>query len=104
MVRIKRTSKQMSAKNLAKKNISKKDIGIMADLRNLVIFGAACVLAAGVAFNLYLSSLPPIKNLEDFKPNIVTQFYSKIRIFITIKVMISQDLHVPQCKTSLQDA
>ncbi len=76
MVRIKRTDKKMSAKNLAKKNISKKDIGIMADIRNLFIFGAACVLAAGVAFNLYLSSLSPIKNLEGFKPNIVTQFYS----------------------------
>lgn len=76
MVRIKRTSKKMSAKNLAKKNISKKDVGILADIRNLVIFGTACVLAAGVAFNLYLSSLPPIKNLEDYKPNIVTKFYS----------------------------
>ncbi len=76
MVRIKRTAKHMSAKNLAKKNISKKDVGILADIRNLVIFGAACVLAAGVAFNLYLSSLPPIKNLEGFKPNIVTKFYS----------------------------
>lgn len=76
MVRIKRTAKHMSAKNLAKKNISKKDVGLLADIRNFVIFGAACVLAAGVAFNLYLSSLPPIKNLEGFKPNIVTKFYS----------------------------
>ena len=76
MVRIKRTEKHMSAKNLAKKNISKKDVGLLADLRNLVIFGTACVLAAGVAFNLYLSSLSPIKNLEDYKPNIVTKFYS----------------------------
>lgn len=76
MVRIRRTDKRMSAKNLAKRNISKKDIGIMADLRNIFIFGVACVLAAGAAFNLYLSSLPPIKNLEDYKPNIVTKFYS----------------------------
>ena len=29
-----------------------------------------------VAFKVYLSSLPPIKNLDGFKPNIVTQFYS----------------------------
>lgn len=76
MVRIKRTEKHMSAKNLAKRNISKKDVGLLADIRNLIIFGTACVLAAGVAFNLYLSSLSPIKNLEDFKPNIVTKFYS----------------------------
>lgn len=76
MVRIKRTEKHMSAKNLAKRNISKKDVGLLADIRNLIIFGTACILAAGVAFNLYLSSLSPIKNLEDFKPNIVTKFYS----------------------------
>ena len=33
-------------------------------------------LAAFVGVNLYLASLPPIQRLEDFKPNIVTKFYS----------------------------
>ncbi len=46
------------------------------NLRSLIIFVIACMLAAVVAFELYLSSLTPIKNLESFKPNIVTQFYS----------------------------
>ena len=35
------------------------------------------MLAGIVALNLYLSSLPPIENLEDYKPNIVTKFYSQ---------------------------
>ena len=47
-----------------------------SNLRSLIIFVIACALAAVVAFELYLSSLTPIKNLESFKPNIVTQFYS----------------------------
>lgn len=34
-------------------------------------------MLAGVAsLELYLSSLPPINNLEQFKPNIVTKIYS----------------------------
>jgi len=37
----------------------------------------AFVLASMVGINLYTSSLPPIKNLEEFKPNIVTQIYSQ---------------------------
>jgi len=46
------------------------------NIGSLIIFSVACLLAAIVAFELYLSSLTPIKNLESFKPNIVTQFYS----------------------------
>ena len=46
------------------------------NVRSLTIFCIACGLAAVAAFELYLSSLQPIKNLEGFKPNIVTQFYS----------------------------
>ena len=46
------------------------------NLKSLIVFSIACTLAAIVAFELYLSSLSPIENLEDFKPNIVTQFYS----------------------------
>ena len=33
------------------------------------VFVMAVILAAFVAFKLYLLSLPPIHNLEDFKPN-----------------------------------
>lgn len=43
---------------------------------NAVIFVVSICLAALVAFKLYLISLPPIQNLNEFKPNIVTKFYS----------------------------
>lgn len=45
-------------------------------LKMFVLISTALVLAGFVALNLYLSSLPPIENLEDYKPNIVTKFYS----------------------------
>ena len=35
------------------------------------------MLAGFVGVNLYLASLPPIPRLDDFKPNIVTKFYSQ---------------------------
>ena len=41
-----------------------------------VSVGIAVIFAGIVAFKLYLSTLPPIKNLEEFKPNIITKFYS----------------------------
>lgn len=41
-----------------------------------IIFIFSMLLAGLVAFNVYLMSLPPIRNLEEFKPNIVTKFYS----------------------------
>ena len=40
------------------------------------VFFAAVLLAAFSAFKLYLLSLPPIHNLEDFKPNIITKIIS----------------------------
>jgi len=46
------------------------------DLTNAMIFIVSILLAGLVAFKLYLVSLPPIKNLNEFKPNIVTKFYS----------------------------
>ena len=76
MVKIRRTETYESAKNLARRNMSRKNGGFWSNMRNFCIFGGACILAAGVAFEVYLTSLPPIKNLDEFKPNIVTQFYS----------------------------
>ncbi len=38
--------------------------------------GIAVAVAAIVSFKLYLMTLPPINNLEEFKPNIITKFYS----------------------------
>lgn len=44
---------------------------------NTLIFIIAIILAGLIAFKLYLVSLPPIQNLNEFKPNIVTKFYSE---------------------------
>ena len=76
MVKIKRTNSRMSAKEFAKSNISKKENGFFNTIKSIFILSIAFLLAAGVSFNLYLSSLSPIHNLEEFKPNIVTKFYS----------------------------
>lgn len=76
MVRIKRTNSNMSAKEFAKSNIAKKENSFFSNLKAIFILGIAFILAAGVSFSLYLSSLSPINNLEEFKPNIVTKFYS----------------------------
>ena len=47
-----------------------------ANVKMFILVTTALILAGFVALNLYLSSLPPIENLEDYKPNIVTKFYS----------------------------
>lgn len=50
--------------------------GLSPEVTNALIFIVSILLAGLVAFKLYLVSLPPIQNLNEFKPNIVTKFYS----------------------------
>ncbi|MCR5266377.1 MAG: PBP1A family penicillin-binding protein [Cyanobacteria bacterium RUI128] len=45
-------------------------------LKRLLIIGVAVVLGGLVSLNVYLSLVPPIANLSDFRPNMVTTFYS----------------------------
>lgn len=45
-------------------------------IKSFFVMSISALLALFIGVNLYLSSLPPIKNLDDFKPNIVTKFYS----------------------------
>lgn len=47
-----------------------------SEIGNALIVFISVFLAIIVAFKLYLVSLPPINNLNEFKPNIVTKFYS----------------------------
>ncbi|MFI3300038.1 MAG: PBP1A family penicillin-binding protein [Candidatus Gastranaerophilales bacterium] len=69
-----------SKKNRADKNLyiqeENTSIKWFSMIKYTLIIGLACILAGVVALKLYLSSLPPINNLEQFKPNIVTKFYS----------------------------
>lgn len=72
-------NRNLKAKEMAKANISrnsKKDGGFFSTLKFIFIMGCACLLAGVASLELYLSSLPPINNLEQFKPNIVTKIYS----------------------------
>ncbi len=58
------------------KRIKKAKKPVNPQVTNSFVFVVSVVLAILVAFKLYLVSLPPIKNLNEFKPNIVTKFYS----------------------------
>lgn len=59
------------------KRIKKSKKTINPEIANIVIFVISVFFAGLVAFKLYLMSLPPIQNLGEFKPNIVTKFYSE---------------------------
>jgi len=59
--------------------VSRKTIeegSLVDNIKRLIILGVACFLAGIVALKLYLAILPPIANLSDFKPNMVTKFLS----------------------------
>lgn len=76
--RARRSAARQTVKAEPRQNVIKNKNAnkFLRNIRSLIIFVIACSLAAVAAFELYLSSLSPIKNLESFKPNIVTQFYS----------------------------
>lgn len=44
--------------------------------KQLFVMMFSVMLAGFIGVNLYLTSQPPIQHLEDFKPNVVTKFYS----------------------------
>ncbi len=70
--------RRRAAKENIKSNLPKRpENKFFTNLKMFVLTFFAICLAGFVAFNLYLSSLPPIDHLEDFKPNIVTRFYSQ---------------------------
>ncbi len=76
MVKIKRTDSNLRGKASVRKKAMKKGNPFFKTVKIVTILGVAFMLAAGVSFNLYLSSLQPIENLDGFKPNIVTQFHA----------------------------
>lgn len=50
------------------------DNPILSFITGIVVFAIGVLLAGMIALKLYLVSLPPIKNLNTLKPNIVTTF------------------------------
>lgn len=73
MVRIKRS---ISVKSSTRKRVMRKSNPVWRLIKVLFLLGVAFILAASISFNLYLSSLPQIPNLDGWKPNVVTKFYS----------------------------
>lgn len=73
-----RYKRQRAAKGTAREKYNRKSENkFFTNLKMFILTCTALMLAGFVALNLYLSSLPPIENLEDFRPNIVTKFYSE---------------------------
>lgn len=69
--------KQREEQNITRtKKQNNKENKFFSFVKMFVIVSSALIIAGYIALNLYLSSLPPIENLRDFRPNIVTQFYS----------------------------
>lgn len=59
-----------------KQNKNKKDPFIISFIKFSIVMGLAIVLAAVIMLKMFLSTQPPIKNLESYKPNQVTKIYS----------------------------
>ena len=74
--RYKKQRAQQQGSNVERKT-EKRVNKFFNNLKIFILIVSALMLAGFVALNLYLSSLPKIDHLEDFKPNIVTQFYSE---------------------------
>lgn len=66
---------------------------------NFIVVMIAMLVAAIIAFNLYLALLPPIKNLKTYSPNLVTQFVSQdgemIKTFSAYKAMTVKPEEIP---------
>ncbi|MCR5261139.1 MAG: PBP1A family penicillin-binding protein [Candidatus Gastranaerophilales bacterium] len=58
------------------KNDNKKEWPIVTFIKFCVVTILAITLAAVIMLKMFLSTQPPIKNLQDYKPNQVTQIYS----------------------------
>lgn len=58
------------------RSYSENEGSLFDTVKRLFILGTACLLAGLVALKLYLAIIPPIANLSDFKPNMVTKFLS----------------------------
>ena len=60
---------------ISRKSYEEEDT-IFDTFKRLIILGAAICLGGLVSLQAYLMMVPPIANLSDFRPNMVTTFYS----------------------------
>lgn len=76
MPRYKSSKREKYYNSRVKKTSSYNEDSLVEKLKRFFILATACMLAGFVAFKLYLAILPPIANLSEFKPNMVTKFLS----------------------------
>ena len=83
-----------------KKNNNKKGSPIVSFIKFCFVTGLAIFLASMIMLKVFLSTQPPIKNLQDYKPNQVTQIYSAdgelIKTFTAYKFEHVKIKDVPQ--------
>jgi penicillin-binding protein 1A len=75
MSRYKKEDKYDFRTRVSKKSYEEED-SIFDTLKRLIILGVAVCLGGLVSLKAYLMVVPPIANLSDFRPNMVTTFYS----------------------------
>ncbi|MCM1265617.1 MAG: PBP1A family penicillin-binding protein [Candidatus Gastranaerophilales bacterium] len=75
MARYKKNDDYSFRTRVSKKKYEEED-SIFDTLKRLLILGAAVCLGGLVSLKAYLMIVPPIANLSDFRPNMVTTFYS----------------------------
>ena len=68
--------KAKSSRGKSKKNKNSKFNLFLSIFAKLFVIGLSIALAGLIVLKVYLMTLPPIKDLETLKPNMVTQFYS----------------------------
>lgn len=75
MARYKKDDYNIFTTRISKSRYEEED-SLADTLKRLLIMGAAICLGGIVSLKAYLSVVPPIANLSDFRPNMVTTIYS----------------------------
>ena len=88
-----------------KKKKNNKENGFISFVKGLLTAGLAVVVAVVVMIKMFLATQPPIHNLENYKPNQVTQIYSAdgelIKTFTAYKF---QQVHIKDVPQNLINA
>lgn len=76
MTRYKKNGYEDFKTRVSRQQKDDKEDTLFDTLKRLIIIAAAVVLGGLVSLQVYLVMVPPIENLSEFRPNMVTTFYS----------------------------
>lgn len=76
MGRYKKNNYNDFSTRISKPSYAQEEDSLFDTLKRLIILGAAICLGGIVSLKAYLMTVPPIANLSDFRPNMVTTIYS----------------------------